>query len=199
MSKAKLISTGIIAAFASSICCITPLLALFAGSGSFASSFSWVAPARPYMILLTVIVLGFAWYLQLRPKATDDCDCAIDQSPKFFQSKTFLSGITLFAVLMMEFPFLVKEILPVNGKTSQAVVDMSKSKTIELSIDGMNCEACELHINNELAKLKGVYLYHTSYPLAKSVVTYDPTKVTTDSIVAAINLTGYKVKNSILK
>ncbi len=198
MSKTKLISTGIVAAIASSICCITPVLALIAGSGSFASSFSWIAPARPYLILLTIIVLGFAWYLQLRAKATEDCDCAVDESPKFFQSKFFLSGITLFAVLMMAFPFFVKRILPTNEKTPIAG-NASTSKTVEFSINGMNCEACELHINSELARLKGVYQYHTSYPLAKSIVTYDPGKISTDSIIVAINLTGYKVKNSIPK
>lgn len=199
MNKTKLISTGIIAAIASSICCITPILALLAGSGSFAASFSWIAAVRPYMILLTVIVLGLAWYLQLRPNATDDCDCAIDESPKLFQSKTFLSGITIFAILMMAFPFFAKRILPANEKTSLVVVDKLKSKTIELNIEGMNCEACELHINGELARLKGIYQYHTSYPLAKSTVTYDPGRVSKDSIIAVINLTGYKVKNSILK
>lgn len=194
MSKIKLISTAIIAAIASSICCITPVLALIAGSGSFASSFSWIAPARPYLLLLTVIVLGFAWYLQLRPKATDDCDCAVNEPTKFFQSKTFLSGITLFAVLMMAFPFFVKRILPANEKTPVAI-NTSTSKTIEFAIDGMNCEACELHVDGELARLKGIYRYHTSYPLAKTIVTYDPEKISSDSIIAAINLTGYKVKN----
>lgn len=198
MSKAKLISTGIVAAIASSICCITPVLALIAGSGSFASSFSWIAPARTYMILLTVTVLGFAWYLQLKPKTVDDCNCAVNEPPKFFQSKTFLSCITVFAVLMMAFPFFVKRIFPENEKTSIAVTT-SNTRTVEFGIDGMNCEACELHVNGELARLKGIYKYHTSYPLAKTIVTYDPEKISTDSIIAAINLTGYKVKNSIPK
>ena len=99
---------------------------------------------------------------------------------------------------MMTFPFFIKRIFPENEKVSTAITT-SSARTVEFGIDGMNCEACELHINSELAKLKGIYKYHTSYSLAKSIVTYDPEKISTDSIIAAINLTGYKVKNSIPK
>ncbi len=94
---------------------------------------------------------------------------------------------------MMVFPFFAKEILPANEK-APITVNISKGKTVALSIEGMNCEACELHINKEIARLKGIYRYHTSYPLAKTTVTYDPEDVSVDSIIAAINITGYKVK-----
>ena len=49
------------------MCCITPLLAIVGGLGGVASTFSWPEPLRPYLIALTVGVLGFAWYQQLWP------------------------------------------------------------------------------------------------------------------------------------
>src|SRR5690606_4204744 len=101
-----------------SLCCITPVLALIAGTGSIASSFSWIEPARPYLIGLTVAVLLFAWYQKLKPQASDDCGCAIDEKPTFFQSKTFLLIITLFAALMIGFPSYAKFLFPKNEKTS---------------------------------------------------------------------------------
>ena len=64
----KLIGAGLLTAFAASLCCITPVLALVAGTSGLASSFSWLEPARPYFIGLTILVLGFAWYQMLKPK-----------------------------------------------------------------------------------------------------------------------------------
>ena len=43
---------GIFAAIAASLCCITPLLAILAGASGIASAFSWLEPARPYLIVV---------------------------------------------------------------------------------------------------------------------------------------------------
>ena len=79
----KLIGAGLLTAFAASLCCITPVLALIAGTSGLASSFSWLEPFRPYLIGLTILVLGFAWYQKLKPKKEIDCDCETDEKPKF--------------------------------------------------------------------------------------------------------------------
>ncbi len=55
-----LVGAGLLAALAASLCCITPLLAVVGGLGGVASSFAWLEPFRPYLIVLTVGVLGFA-------------------------------------------------------------------------------------------------------------------------------------------
>ena len=57
----KLIGAGLLTAFAASLCCITPVLALVAGTSGLASRFSWLEPARPYFNGLTILGLGFAW------------------------------------------------------------------------------------------------------------------------------------------
>lgn len=56
-----------IAALMSSLCCITPVLALIAGTSGLASTFSWLDPARPFFVGITVMVLSFAWYQKLLP------------------------------------------------------------------------------------------------------------------------------------
>ena len=63
----KLIGAGLLTAIAASLCCITPVLALVAGTSGLASTFSWLEPFRPYFIGLTILVLGFAWYQKLKP------------------------------------------------------------------------------------------------------------------------------------
>ena len=43
-SENKLIGTSLLTAIAASLCCMTPVLALIAGTSGIASTFSWVEP-----------------------------------------------------------------------------------------------------------------------------------------------------------
>ena len=101
----KLIGTGLLTAIAASLCCITPVLALIAGTSGLVSTFSWLEPFRPYFIGLTILVLGFAWYQKLKPQEQIDCNCKTEEKPKFIQKKTFLGIVTVFAIIMLAFPF----------------------------------------------------------------------------------------------
>jgi mercuric ion transport protein len=42
----KLIGAGLLTAIAASLCCITPVLALIAGTSGLASTFSWLEPFK---------------------------------------------------------------------------------------------------------------------------------------------------------
>jgi len=192
MNNGKLMSAGVFTAIAASLCCITPVLALIAGSGSIASSFLWIAPARPYMIGLTVALLGFAWYQKLKLQATDDCGCAVEEKPKFFQSKGFLLSITLFAALMIAFPSYAKVFFPKKEKTS-LVVEKSNIRTVELNIKGMSCEACEEEIDHEVNKLPGIVQSTVSYKNKNAVIQFDISKTLIKNITDAVDTTGYKV------
>lgn len=198
MSTGKLMSAGVFTAIAASLCCITPVLALVAGTGSMASTFSWIAPARPFLIGLTVAVLAFAWYQKLKPIPVDECGCAVKEKPRFIQSKTFLLIITLFAALMLSFPSYAKFFFPKNEKTA-TVVEKSNIQTVELSIKGMSCEACEAEVNHEVYKLPGIIESTVSYPKKNAIVKFDVSKTTIKDITAAVNATGYKVINQTIK
>jgi len=197
MNNGKLISAGVFTAIAASVCCIVPVVALVAGSGAMASSFSWIAPARPYMIGLTVALLGFAWYQKLKkPQVIDDCGC--DKKPLFFQSKMFLLSVTLFAALVIAFPFYAKAFFPKKEKTS-VTVEKSNIQTVELNIKGMGCEACEQEIDHEVNKLPGIVRSTVSYKNKKAVIQFDISKTTLKDITDAVNATGYKVISQSVK
>jgi len=198
MSTARLMSTGVISAIAASLCCITPVLALIAGSGSIASSFSWIEPARPYLIGVSVAVLGFAWYQKLKPQPVDECGCAVDEKSKFLQSKTFLLLVTIFAALMISFPAYAKVFFPKNEKAA-IVLEKSNIQTVELSIKGMSCEACEEEVNHEVHKLPGIIQSFVSYENRNAVIQFDVSKTTIKDITDAVNATGYKVINQTFK
>ena len=97
----KNILTVIGATIAASLCCVTPVLAVLAGSSSLASSFSWLAPYHNYLVAFTVLVLIYAWYDKLKPSKGIDCDC---DSQSFFTGKFFLAIVTVFTAIMLTFP-----------------------------------------------------------------------------------------------
>lgn len=191
-SENKLIGAGLLTAITASLCCITPVLALIAGTSGIASIFSWIEPARPYLIGLTLLVLGFAWYQKLKPKKDIDCECETDDKPKFIQSKTFLGIVTAFALIMLAFPYYSGIFYP-NAERQIIVVDKSDIEKTEYKIKGMTCESCEEHVEHEVNKLKGIVRLKASYENGNAQVEFDRTKTSEIEIVKTINSTGYTV------
>ena len=197
MTEGKLISTGVISAIAASLCCITPVVALLAGSSSIAANFSWIEPARPYLIGLSIAVLALAWYFKLKLSKTNNmnCNCETPKKASFFQSNSFLGAVTVFAILMMAFPVYARLLTPKPKAQETIIASNGNKQQVKFIIQGMTCAGCELEINNELSKLNGVISYRTSYASRSSLVTFDKSKVDVMTIEATINKTGYKVKN----
>ncbi|WP_026914600.1 mercuric transport protein MerTP [Christiangramia portivictoriae] len=186
--------TGIFTAVAASICCITPVLALIAGTSGIASTFSWVEPLRPYLIGLTIIVLVFAWYQKLRPKTQEEIDCACedDAKPTFWQSKQFLFIVTLFAGLMLAFPYY-SNLFYAQPTKDIVYVSQSNIEKHTFEVEGMTCEGCEAHIESEINNLDGILSVKASYEKTNTVVEYDKSKTNLTAIREAINKTGYKI------
>ena len=185
---------GLFSAIVASLCCIAPVLALLSGTTGIASTFSWVEPYRPILIGITVLILGFAWYEKLKPR-TQDIDCACDDDkPKFIQSKKFLFSVSIFAGIMLAFPYY-SHIFYSNSNAEKQVVYVSESNVSEVnySIQGMTCAGCEAHIENEVNKLEGILEVDANYETSKAFVKFDKSKVTANEIVGAIGKTGYKI------
>jgi copper chaperone CopZ len=191
-SEKKLIGAGLLTAITASLCCITPVLALIAGTSGIASTFSWIEPFRPYLIGLTIIVLCFAWYQKLKRKKEIDCECETDEKLKFLQTKTFLGIVTTFAIIMLAFPYYSVIFYP-NTEKQIIVVDKSDIKTTEFKISGMTCASCEGHVDHEVDKLNGILNSKASYENGNAIIEFDRTKTNETEIKKAINSTGYKV------
>jgi copper chaperone CopZ len=191
-SENKLIGAGLLTAVTASLCCITPVLALIAGTSGIASTFTWIEPFRPYLIGLTILVLGFAWYQKLKHKKEIDCECDTDKKPKFLQTKTFLGIVTAFAIIMLAFPYYSEIFYPNTGKQI-IVVDKSDISTTEFKISGMTCASCEEHVNHEVNKLIGIVNSKASYENGNAIIEFDRTKTNETEIEKAINSTVYRV------
>lgn len=191
----KFVGAGLLTAFAASICCITPVLALFSGASGVASTFSWMEPFRPYLIGLTIVVLAFAWYQKLKPKTQDEIDCACeeDEKPSFWQSKKFLGIVTIFAAAMLAFPYYSSIFYSNNNATEIAIVESNNAEEITYGVSGMTCESCNLHVEHAVSDLPGIITAKADYVEGKAIVKFDKTKVSQERIKEAINGTGYKV------
>jgi copper chaperone CopZ len=185
---------GILTAFASSLCCIMPVIAIVAGTSGLASTFSWVEPARPYFIGSTVLVLGFAWYQKLKPQPIDDCGCHVEQKVPFMQTKTFLSIITVVSALLLSFPSYAHVFFPKVENQTVVIPTMTIQK-VEFKIEGMTCTGCEHHVKSEINKLKGITEVTVSYEKGNAIVFFDDKQTTINDIIEAINSTGYKAIN----
>ena len=104
-NKNKLIGAGLLTAITASLCCITPILVLIAGTSGIVTTFSWVKPFRPYFIGITIVILGLTWYQKLKPKVEIDCNCEEIEKPKFINSTFFLGIITVFTLIMLAFSY----------------------------------------------------------------------------------------------
>ena len=205
MLTSKSASAGFFAAILASLCCITPVFSLLAGISGIAATFSWMEPFRPYLIVLTIGILGFAWYQKLRPKTKEDITCTCDPAhpaggddvkPSFWQSKKFLGIITVFAGLMLSFPSYA-HIFYSKGRSQTFVAiieqDTTKTNKIILDVKGMTCASCETHIENEVGALQGVKSVDAIYTQGSATIEYLPSRLEEKTIIEAINKTGYKV------
>lgn len=191
-SENKLAGIGLLTAISASLCCITPVLALIAGTSGIASTFSWLDPLRPYLIGLTILVLGFAWYQKLKKRKQMSCSCDTKVKTTFLQTKTFLGIVTVFALLMLAFPSYAQIFYPKTEKQT-FVVEQANIETTEFFIDGMTCSGCEEHVNHEVNALAGIVNTDVSYDKGNAIIEFDRTKTTAEEIEKAILKTGYSV------
>ena len=191
--NSKTAGAGLLAALVASLCCITPLLAFIGGISGVAATFSWVEPFRLYLIALTVMIIGFAWYRQWQSsKAEENCGCEDETgNTKFIHTKRFLGMITVVAALLLTFPGYAHIFYP-NQESVIATKDQ-ETKELLVNVSGMTCSGCENHIEQAVAKLEGVRMAEASYANGVVMVSYESGKVTENDIESAINSTGYKV------
>ena len=190
----KLAGVSILSAVAASLCCITPVLALISGASGVASTFSWLEPFRPYLLGITIFVLAFAWYQKLKPKTVGaiQCDCEEDNKKPFMQTKTFLGIVTVFACLMMTFPYYGQIFYPKVDRQI-TVVSSENIQEVKFNVSGMTCASCEEHVKNEVNKLPGIVSVSANSKEGNAIVKFYNSKTSITEIEKTINKTGYTI------
>lgn len=190
----KWLGAGLGVAFIASLCCITPVLAIIAGTSGIAATFLFIEPFRPYLIGLTVLVLGFAWYQKLKPAKEIDCECEPDES-SFFQTKSFLGIVTVVATLLLAFPNYLHMLFPENQSVQVQYVSDADVERVTFDVVGMVCTGCEAGVKHELNKMDGIVESDVSYATGTATVSYLRSKLTEEDLREAIDKTGFTAKN----
>jgi copper chaperone CopZ len=190
----KKIIVSALTAIGASLCCITPVLAVLAGSTGFASSFSWIEPFRPYLITLTVLVLAYASWDKLNPKKQEiQCACEPDEAGKvsFSYSTTFLVFVSVFSAVMLSFPYWGDALIK-SERTQSVVTNKSDLFKKTIQIKGMTCGSCEATVEKVAMDIEGVVSAKASTKNKNAVIEFDKSKTDMHTIMKAIATTGYK-------
>ena len=65
------------------------------------------------------------------------------------------------------------------------------TKTVTLSVPGMDCAACPITVKKALSRVPGVSHVSASYERKEAVVTYDDSKAGVDALTKATANAGY--------
>ena len=156
MKENKLINLvtggGIVAAIASSICCVGPLILGLVGVGG-ASSLLFLEQYRGLIMGLVTMLISIGWIMNYRLEKKECSEGAICADPKKRKMRRISLGIgTIIAIVFMASPILLTSISQAQNNTKTSI---GKIKT--LYIEGMTCGGCELGVRKALkrAGLKG--------------------------------------------
>lgn len=67
----------------------------------------------------------------------------------------------------------------------------AETKTVTLSVPGMNCDLCPLTIKKAISKVPGVASVEASYEKKQAVVTFDDSKTSVEALMKATANAGY--------
>ena len=142
---------SIILAIITHICCIGPVVLAVLGVGG-AGLFSKFANLRPYLMGMTGVFLGLAFYLTYKKRKVrcEDGTCKIRRAPKW--NKIALWAAMILVVFFLAFPYLV------GSLNTSSVSEHLKEEISEVTIpvEGMTCSGCEFNIENAVKKLDGI-------------------------------------------
>jgi copper chaperone len=65
-------------------------------------------------------------------------------------------------------------------------------ETVELKVEGMDCDGCVKSVTRMLSSVAGVQQVDVSLPQARAKVTYDPAKANVAQMKKAVERAGYK-------
>lgn len=172
-----------------SACCIGPLLLGAIGLGSLGFG-AWLAPARPWLLALTGLLLAVGFYLAYRPVRSDACEtdeaCSTPKSRR--PQRIMLWSVTLIAVALATYPSWGAR--AGTGKIALGARD-SSDRVVTLDVSGMTCEACAGEIEHELRTVRGVVQASVDYKQSRAEIVVAKRFDDPSSLMAAVERAGY--------
>ena len=180
---------AVVGALAASACCLGPLVLAALGLGG-AGAFALLGAYRPYVLAVTAVLLGAAFFVTYRPRPADGCGC---ERPKANRAgRVGLWIATLAVVLLAAAPSVLAKITPWNGSTMTNHGASDALITSTIRVEGIDCEACAAPIRRALEQVGGLRALALDVPAQLVTVTYEPAPGRLAAYVSAINTLGYE-------
>jgi copper chaperone CopZ len=141
----------------------------------------------------SLLALGVAWYQKLPRKKAADCECETEPKRSFLHSKSFLGMVTVFAILMLAFPYYAGALYASSDDNQTSIYVNPEPAAFELLIDGMTCTGCEVTIEQTVLSLPGVTSVNADFKTGKATILADTSRASIDEIREKIEETGYAV------
>lgn len=191
--RAKKLTLGgaVLAAIAASSCCIGPLLLAALGIGG-AGAFAALGSYRPYILGVTVALLGAGFYFTYRkPKAVegDACGCA---SPRPTANRLGRIGLWIATALVVVFAAAPPLLAAAAHRAPVPVASGVHVEQAVLAVQGLDCEACAGPIREALTHVGGFHDLKLDLKAQTVTVTYEPAAGRLRAYVDAINDLGYE-------
>lgn len=187
--KEKLVNIGSAsAAFLASLCCIGPIILAGLGLGG-AGLIAGLEAYRPYMMGLTSILLGAAFFVTYRKReeVCEDGTCKVRRGSKGSQ-------ITLWIVTVLALLFLVFPYIPWGNVSAAPASTGDNLIQTTITVEGMSCASCNAGVEIAVNKLDGIHRVKADYKNGTAFVEFDPNKVEVENIIETINHLGYTAK-----
>ncbi len=140
MKDRSVLVGSLVAGLLASACCIGPLLlgALGLGSLGFAAA---LAPLRPWLLALTVVLLTIGFYFAYRPLPADACapSAACAKPAGRAKQRIGLWIVTALALALATFPSWGARL---SSPRESVTPGQSERAVVVLDVQGMTCSAC---------------------------------------------------------
>lgn len=192
-ARATRLSMGgaILAALATSSCCLGPLLLAAVGIGG-AGAIAALGVLRPYLLVVTIALVATGFYFtyrEARPVEGDGCGCERPVADRAGRMGLWVATVVVILVAAAP-PLLARWESPkLSGVASSATLE-----TVTILVRGIDCAACARPIRAALTEVGGFHSLLLDIANQRMAVTYEPQPERLAAYVAAIDELGYEAK-----
>ena len=179
---------GLLSAVLASVCCLGPVLLVLLGLGSLGVG-ALIGRYHWWFIGAATALLTYAWCSYLKEAGrcrTARCEMA---GGKKTRTALLLASMVVVAFVGLNLSTYASQPRRVRQDTPRPT--SGQLVLVAIPTEGMTCFTCELTVESSLKRLPGVQSADAKVNEGVAYVRYDPTRVSLDELIAAINKTGY--------
>lgn len=197
--RTSLLTVGsLLPAILASTCCIGPLLAVAGMMGISAGSLSALSSLKPYLVSISVLMLGGGLFLAFKKRRSCNCGSAGDDDAGTTPKKP-VTGIRIWTsmaafltALLLFWPHLVPGVTSISKPTEERPWAADQFTKSVFQLEGFDQECCVGLVLHALKPVDGFERAEADMQSRTLTVWYASEKTDIPKLMAAIDASGYK-------